>query len=135
VQVARFLADISAWARYPDPMVGARLDELSAAGVVASCGVVELCLLRTARDAGAYATLASLRRVSVEMLAMDDADVRRALEVQRLLVERGAFDVPWPALVVAAVAERHGVAVLHANACFDVIARVTGQPVESAVTS
>jgi len=41
-RACRFLVDTSAWVRYPVPAVGARLDELSAAGLLATCGVVEL---------------------------------------------------------------------------------------------
>jgi predicted nucleic acid-binding protein len=130
VPVTRFLADTSAWMRYADPAVGARLDELGAAGAVASCGAVELQLLGALRDAATYATVAGLRRRAYHLLDMSETEVRRALEVQALLVERGEFMVPWAALLVAAVAERHGVAVLHADPGFDAIAGVTGQVVE-----
>jgi hypothetical protein len=41
------------------------------------------------------------------MLEMNEGDIRRTLEVQRLLVEQGEFGVPWPALVASALAERH----------------------------
>jgi len=127
---ARFLVDTSAWVRYPVPAVGARLDELSAAGVVGSCGVVELQLLGAVRDAGTYVAVTALRRAAFTLLEMGEADVRWALEVQALLVERKEYGVPWPALMVAAVAERHGVTVLHCDACYDVIVKVTGQGVE-----
>jgi Predicted nucleic acid-binding protein, contains PIN domain len=128
--VAQFLVDTSALARYPCPAVAARLDELSAAGVVATCGVVELQLLSALQDVGTYATVAAMRRNAFTMLETTEADVRRALEVQGLLTERGEFSVPWPALIIAAVAERHGVTVLHYDACFDVIVEVTGQGME-----
>jgi predicted nucleic acid-binding protein len=107
--VVRFLVDTSAWIRYPEPEVGARLDELSAAGVLASCGVVELQLLGALRDRGTYATVAALRGQAFSVLEMSEADLRRALEVQALLGERGEHGVPWPTLLVAAVAERCGV--------------------------
>jgi predicted nucleic acid-binding protein len=130
VPVIRFLVDTSAWARYPDPTVGARLDELSAAGVAATCGLVELQLLDTVRDWQTYTTLAGLRRAAFPLLEVNDADLQRALEVQSLLVEHGEVAVAWPALVVAAVAERHGVTVLCCDPCFDVIVKITGQGVE-----
>jgi hypothetical protein len=47
------------------------------------------------------------------------------------LAEREEFSVPWMALLVAAVAERHAVTVLHANPCFDLVTAVTGQRVEA----
>jgi predicted nucleic acid-binding protein len=130
MSLARFLVDTSAWVRYPQPEVAARLDELSAAGVVASCGVVELQLLSAIRDAETYGAVAGLRRQAFPLLEMTDTDLRRALHVQRLLVERGEYGVPWPTFLVAAVGERHSVAVLHCSPCFDAIAAVTGQGVE-----
>ncbi len=127
--VARFLVDVSAWVRYPVPAVGARLDELSATGVVASCGLIELDLLGALPDAGTYTAVAELRRRAFELLDMSEADVRRALEIQALLAA-GGQRVGWKALVVAAVAERHGVVVLHYDTSFDLTAKVTGQAVE-----
>jgi predicted nucleic acid-binding protein len=38
--------------------------------------------------------------------------------------------VEWPALLVAAVAEREAVPVLHHNGDFDLISKVTGQSSE-----
>ncbi len=131
--VARFLVDTSAWIRYRRPAVGDRLDELSAAGLAVSCGLVELQLLGAVRDSGTYGVVAGLRRRAFTVLEMSEADFRRALEVQALLVERGEYGVPWTALLVAAVAERHGVTVAHCNPCFDVIVEVTGQGVEGVV--
>ncbi len=130
MQVAQFLVDVSALIRYPCPSVATRLDELSAAGVVASCGLVELQLLGAIRDIGIYATLAALRRTAFELLEISEADVRRAMQVQALLVQRGEYGVGWPSLVVAAVAERHGVTVLHYDGCYDLVVKVTGQGVE-----
>ena len=57
-------------------------------------------------------------------------DIRRALDTQAALAERGPHRVGWPHLVTAAVAERHGVTLLHYRADYDLIAEVTGQPVE-----
>lgn len=58
------------------------------------------------------------------------AHVRRALQVQRLLAERSQRGRKIPDLLVAAAAEELGVAVLHYDADFDLIARVTGQSCE-----
>src|SRR5262249_16066825 len=46
------------------------------------------------------------------------------------LAEQGQHHVAWPDLIVAAVAERHQVTVLHYNPAFALIAKVTGQHVE-----
>ena len=55
----------------------------------------------------------------------------RAVELQALLAERGLHRAPSiPDLLVAATAELAGLTVLHVDKDFDVIADVTGQPVE-----
>ena len=130
MSIVRFMIDVSALARYPVPAVAKRLDELSAAGQTVTTNLMELELLGAVRDAEIYAKVAKLRQASVETLEMLEADIQRAREVQALLVERGEFGVAWTALVVAAVAERHGVVVLHCNAVFERIAEITGQGVE-----
>jgi predicted nucleic acid-binding protein len=56
---------------------------------------------------------------------------RRALDVQGALWRSGHVRaVGFPDLLVAAVAERERVAVLHYDADYDLIAHITGQPVQ-----
>jgi len=128
--VAAFLADTSAIARYRRTQVAVRLDPLVIAGLVATCGVVDLELLAAALGQAEYCKIAAARRASFEWLPTEDLDIRRALDTQAGLAERGAHRVGWPYLVTAAVAERHGVTLLHYRADYDLIAEVTGQPVE-----
>lgn len=55
----------------------------------------------------------------------------RALEVLSLLADRGQHRAPSiPDLIIAATAELTGLTVLHLDKDFDVIAGVTGQPME-----
>lgn len=55
----------------------------------------------------------------------------RALEVQMRLADRGHHRAPSvPDLIVAATAELAGLIVLHVDKDFDLIADVTGQPLE-----
>jgi hypothetical protein len=61
---------------------------------------------------------------------MGESDVRRARDVQAVLADGGQFSVPWAGLLVAAVAERHKVTLLHGSRCLDLVARTTGQAVE-----
>lgn len=56
---------------------------------------------------------------------------RRALEVQQLLGDRGQHRAPSiPDLLIAATAELAGLTVLAVDKDFDLIADITGQPVE-----
>jgi predicted nucleic acid-binding protein len=55
----------------------------------------------------------------------------RAVAVQAVLADRGQHRAPSiPDLVIAAAAELSGLTVLHLDKDFDLIADVTGQPVE-----
>jgi len=55
----------------------------------------------------------------------------RAVEVQLALAERGQHRAPSiPDLLVAAVAELSGLTVLHVDKDFELIAAITGQPLE-----
>jgi len=55
----------------------------------------------------------------------------RAIEVQQLLADQGLHRVPSvPDLLIAATAELAGLAVLHLDKDFELIAEYTGQPTE-----
>jgi predicted nucleic acid-binding protein len=55
----------------------------------------------------------------------------RAVQVLRLLADRGHHRAPSvPDLIIAALAESAGLVVLHNDKDFDLIAEVTGQPVQ-----
>ena len=55
----------------------------------------------------------------------------RAVEVLTLLADRGQHRAPSvPDLIIAATAEVAGLTVLHLDKDFDVIADITGQPIE-----
>jgi predicted nucleic acid-binding protein len=59
--------------------------------------------------------------------AMED----RAVEVQAMLADRGQHRAPGiPDLLIAAVAERAGLTLLHLDKDFELIAEITGQSVE-----
>jgi len=59
----------------------------------------------------------------------------RAVEILSLLADRGQHRAPSvPDLIIAATAELAGLTVLHLDKDFDVIATITGQPVERLTT-
>jgi predicted nucleic acid-binding protein len=60
-----------------------------------------------------------------------DATVDRALEVQALLASKARHrSVPLPDLLIAACAEAAGLTVLHYDADYEHIAKLTGQAVQ-----
>lgn len=126
---ARYLADTSALARAGRPEVAARLRPLLAGGAVATCGIVDLEVGYSARDAATHAAVLA-ERGALPRAEVDEAVVRRALEVQGLLARRGSHRLPIADLLVAACAEHAGLTVLHYDADYARIAAVTGQPEE-----
>lgn len=106
------------------------LEPLLVAGEIASCGIVDLELLYSARDRATYRATAEALR-GMPRVSVTDAGVQRALEVQGMLAERSQHRaVPLPDLLVAACAENSGLTILHYDADFDRIAKLTGQPTQ-----
>jgi predicted nucleic acid-binding protein len=129
--VARYLADKSALARLHLPEVKSILGPLIENGLVATCAVIEFEILWSTRSPQEYSDVHEDRSIGYEWLPTDDSDWRRALEVQGQLWATGRMrTVPLPDLLIAAVAERHRVTIMHYDADYDTIANLTGQPTE-----
>ncbi len=127
--VASHLADTSALARLRRPPVAAVLGPLIEAGLVATCGVIEFELAWATRTVSELDQLRADRDTGYEWLATHDEDWRRALDVQAALWRGGQMrSVGLPDLLIAAVAERERVTVLHYDGDYDLIRNVTGQP-------
>ena len=126
-----FLADKSALARRQARVeVREVLDPLLLQGEVATCGIVDLEMLYSATSPATYRALADALR-GMPRAPLDEECVRRALEVQAMLAKRSQHRaVPLPDLLIAACAERARLTVLHYDADFDRIAKLTGQPVQ-----
>jgi predicted nucleic acid-binding protein len=133
--VSDWLIDTSALARLatsPDASDWAdRIDR----GLVRICTVTRLEVGYSARSGSAMRSAA--RRpplVSMPAEYQTPAIEDRAVAVQTLLADRGQHRAPSvPDLIVAATAELAGLTVLHLDKDFDLIAEVTGQPVERLV--
>lgn len=129
--IARYLPDKSALVRARHSGVARRLLEAVDVAPFASCGVVDLEVLYSARDSEEHRRLREARALGYVHLELIQADLDRALEVQGLLADRGQHrGVGIPDLLIAAVAERAGLTVLHYDRDFERIAAVTGQPQE-----
>jgi hypothetical protein len=123
----RYIADKSALARLRHASVAARLGSLIVGGEVATCSVIELEVLFSARShADLLATRA--RRSSLPWVEILQADFDRAVDVLEGLARSGHHrGAGIPDLLIAAVAEREELTVLHYDKDFDLIAKVTGQ--------
>ena len=127
---ARYLADKSALARMPLAPVRARLSPLIESGEVATCAIVDLEILFSARNHEEHARIRHRRRFAFDSVPLTEAIFKRAIEVQGELSRTGKHRVPIPDLIIAATAESAGLTVLHYDADFDQIARITGQSVD-----
>jgi len=120
-----YLADTSVLARLDTRIeVRAALEPLLLESEVATCGVVDLEFLYSATSTKIYrATAAAL------LGEVNEECVNRALEIQGMLAARSQHrGVTVPDLLVAACAERAELTVLHYDADYERIAKLTGQP-------
>jgi predicted nucleic acid-binding protein len=128
------LADTSAWVwtRAVGGQLRAQFDEAVIAGEIATCTIVKLELLYSARNQAEFAALRD------DLDALPDCPIgtdqmQRALEVYALLAALGGLhqrSVRHPDLLIATAAEAAGVAVLHYDEDYDRITAVTGQSTE-----
>jgi len=129
--MAVYLADKSALTRCETrPEVRGVVELLLLAGRIATCGIVDLELLYSAADPTTYAELAMALR-AMTRVPVTESVVDRALAVQaQLAVASEHRSVPLPDLLIAACAEAAGLTVLHYDADYERISKLTGQPVQ-----
>lgn len=127
----RYLADRSALVHMKVPDVAAKLAPLIMDGEIATCGVVELEVLYSARSERDLAATRAERAAAFPRIAMSEVDFLRAEDVMTQLARTGHHRaVSLPDLLIAAAAERSQLVVLHYDGDYDVIAAVTGQRAE-----
>jgi predicted nucleic acid-binding protein len=127
------LADTSAWVwtRAVGRELRTAFDEDVIDGQVATCDMVCLELLYSARNATEFTSL----RAELDALPNCEIGVdewQRALEVYEQLARRGGLhhrSVRHPDLLIAAAAETSGIPVLHYDEDYDRIAAITRQEV------
>jgi hypothetical protein len=110
--------------------VRARLAPLLEAVQAATCAIVDLEVLFSARNHEDHQRIRHRRDLAYSRVPLDDTVFDRAIEVQGLLARHGQHRLPIPDLIIAAAAEVSGLVVLHYDADFDRIAAVTGQLTE-----
>lgn len=129
--MARYLADKSAIVHMKNEAVAERLTPLIVNGEVATCGVVELEVLYSARGERDLVAARARRGIAYARVPMSEADFVRAEVVMVRLAGRGQHrGASLPDLLIAAAAERAGLTVLHYDSDYDLIASVTGQRTE-----
>jgi predicted nucleic acid-binding protein len=113
------------------PSVAAVLEPRIRNTEVATCGMIELEILFSARSADDIRRTLARLRAGFERLPTEDGDFHRATDVMAELALRGHHRAARiPDLLIAAVAERAGLVLVHYDHDFDRIAEVTGQATE-----
>ena len=122
-----YLIDKSALARISRPAVAGAVDSLFDRGLLATCGMIDLEVLYSAKSPTDYERLRTDQAV-LQQLTIDQAMFDRALDVQRQLAGTSRHRAASiPDLLIAACAEARGATVLHYDADYDLIAEITGQ--------
>ena len=123
-----YLADTSVFSRMSRPLVGAAVRPLAAAGSIALCAPVVFELGFSARNASDHEAIMS-RLDAFEAVPVTAADHARAISIQGQLAVRGWHRaISLVDALVAALADAHGLVILHYDADFELVAEITGQP-------
>jgi predicted nucleic acid-binding protein len=130
VSSALYLIDTSGLFRILQDKFRVAWSDHLAAGVIATCPVVELEFLYSARSLADRLEKQRLLRDVFGWAPMSDRVWERSQEVQQMLTEAGMHQSAGAMdLLIAATAERARLTVLCDDRDFKTIARVTGQPV------
>lgn len=123
------LLDTSVLTRLKDAGVKERVAGFALNRAAHVCSITALEVGFSARNASEFDMLAEQLRI-FEQSEIVAADLERALRTQRSLADRGHRGRKIPDLIIAAVAQRLGLVVLHYDQDFDLIAECTGQATE-----
>ena len=130
--LTEWLIDKSALVRLADSPEADEWTQRIDRGLVRMTNLTRLELgysVRSADDARSAFTTPPLASMPVEYMTPAIED--RSLQVQILLAGRGQHRAPSiPDLLIAAAAELAGLTLLHVDKDFELIASVTGQPIE-----
>ncbi|GAA0325786.1 PIN domain nuclease [Streptomyces polychromogenes] len=125
-----FLIDTSALVRFYRGQSDPEWDGTVASGLVGICEPVRQEFLRAVGGRPAYYEADGLLKETFPYRVALDAVWQDTAALQRELADAGAHQCASPVdLLVAAIARQHGLTVLHQDADFETIARITGQPV------
>ena len=131
---ATLLLDNSAWARLADPALPhERITEIADAiedGQIGGCHPFLLEAGYSARDARDHDDLLD-ELLALPQFELDASVERRAIDAQRQLARVGHHRLPPVDLLVAAIADRHGLGVLHYDRDYDLLAEKTDLEFES----
>ncbi|HVG09613.1 MAG TPA: PIN domain nuclease [Thermoanaerobaculia bacterium] len=127
---ARYLVDKSALARMLLEPVRNRLAPIIEAGEAATCAIIDLEVLYSARNHQDHERIRQRRSLAYHSVPITETVLQRAIDIQSELARTGRHRVPIPDLIIAAAAEASDLILLHYDRDYDLIGEVTRQPTE-----
>ncbi|MEI6624390.1 MAG: PIN domain-containing protein [Actinomycetes bacterium] len=119
------LVDTSVLTRLRMSPVRDRVEAQVHARTLARTSITDLEIGFSARNGAEWDQLAAAIR-ELELVPTSQHDFVRALDIQRALAVTGHRGRKLPDLLIAAVAERHNLSVLHYDVDFEIISGLTG---------
>ncbi|MFE2553872.1 PIN domain nuclease [Streptomyces sp. NPDC059355] len=124
------LIDTSALIRFYRRQAAPAWDEVVTSGVVGLCEPVRQEFLRAVGGRPAYYEADGLLRETFPYVVARDSVWEETAALQQRMADEGCHQCASPVdLLVAVTAQHHKLTVLHQDADFETIARITGQPV------
>ncbi|MEU0484065.1 PIN domain nuclease [Streptosporangium sp. NPDC006013] len=124
-----YLIDTSALVRFYRGQVGTEWDQTVSAGLVGICEPVRQEYLRAVGGRPAFYEAGNLLQETFPYYVIAESAWDETSELQRDLADKGWHQSASPVdLLMAVTARHHKLTVLHADADFDTISRLTGQP-------
>jgi predicted nucleic acid-binding protein len=125
---AELLLDNSAWARLDQPAVAqSRVEEIAGwleHGRIATCLPFLLEAGYSARNARDHDELLG-QLMALPNVPIDDRVESRAIDAQRQLARAGHHRLPPVDLIIAAVADSHGLGILHYDSDYEIVSEKT----------
>jgi predicted nucleic acid-binding protein len=107
-----------------DPDARRTFETMAVTGVLATCVVVELEILYSARNGADHRRLKTYLRNQCVWLETSDDTLIAAVDLQEAMLAAGLHRKPLPDLIIASVARAHGAVLVHHDRDFDDIATV-----------
>jgi predicted nucleic acid-binding protein len=107
-----------------DPDARRTFETMAVTGVLATCAIVELEILYSARNPVDHRRLKTYLREQCVWLETSDDTLSAAVDLQEAMLTAGMHRKPIPDLIIASVARDHDAVLVHHDRDFDDIATV-----------
>lgn len=120
-----YLIDKSVISRLHIPEISKCIKRIGNNREVATCGIIEIEIMYSARNNNEFNEILLDRTLSYEWIPTFDSDLKRAIEVQGMLSQNGYLRaISIPDLIIAVIAERTKNIILHYDKDFDLLSEM-----------